>query len=162
MLRRGFTVAAVSCALLLASAGDASADLTAFIGFTPTPQNHAARGFAFGFGLLIVGFEFEYANITEDTLEGLPSLRTGSGNVLIQTPVAIHGVQLYGTTGAVGYRETLGTQQETHWGTNIGGGAKIRLVGPLRARLDYRVFRLRGAPVHHTYQRFYAGANLSF
>jgi hypothetical protein len=162
MFRPTFTVAAFSCALLLASARDASADVTAFIGITPTPQNHTARGFAFGFGLLVIGFEFEYATIVEDTIEGLPALRTGSGNVLVQTPVAIKGVQLYATTGGVAYRETLGTQQETHFGTNIGGGAKIRLAGPLRVRLDYRVFRLQGQPIHQTYQRFYAGANLSF
>ena len=162
MLRRGLPLAAVTCALLLASARDASADVTAFIGITPTPQNHTVRGFAFGFGLLVVGFEFEYANVAEDTVEGLPALRTGAGNVLVQTPVAIKGVQLYATTGGVAYRETLGTRQETHYGTNIGGGAKIRLAGPLRVRLDYRVFRLQGEPIHQTYQRFYAGANLSF
>ena len=162
MLRPRFAVVALACALFLASARAASADVTAFIGITPTPQNHTLRGFAFGFGLLIVGFEFEYADIVEDAVEGLPALRTGSGNVLVQTPVAIHGVQLYGTTGGVAYRETLGTRQETHYGTNIGGGAKIRLAGPLRVRLDYRVFRLQGEPLHQTYQRFYAGANLSF
>ena len=162
MLRRTFTVAALGCALLLASARDASADVTAFIGITTTPQNHTVRGFALGFGLLVVGFEFEYANVAEDTNEGLPALRTGAGNVLVQTPIPIYGVQLYGTTGGVGYRETLGTRQETSWGTNIGGGAKIRLAGPLRVRLDYRVFRLRGEPIHDTYHRFYAGANLSF
>ena len=136
--------------------------MTAFIGITPTPQNHTVRGFAFGFGLLIVGFEFEYANIVEDTDESLPALRTGAGNVLVQTPVAIYGVQLYGTAGVVGYRETLDLRQETSFGTNFGGGAKIRLAGPLRVRLDYRVFRLQGDPIHDTYHRFYAGANLSF
>ena len=157
-----FALVTLTCALFLASARTASADITAFIGITPTPQNHTVRGFAFGFGLLVVGFEFEYAGIVEDALEGLPALRTGSGNVLLQTPVAIHGVQLYGTTGGVAYRETLGTRQETHYGTNIGGGAKIRLAGPLRVRLDYRIFKLQGEPIHSTYQRFYAGANLSF
>jgi hypothetical protein len=162
MLRRALTLAFVTCALCLASPREASADVTAFIGITPTPENHTARGFAFGFGLLVVGFEFEYATITEDTVEGLPGLRTGSANVLFQTPIPIYGMQFYGTTGGVAYRERLGTQQETHFGTNIGGGAKIRLAGPLRVRLDYRVFRLQGEPIHQTYQRLYAGANLSF
>ena len=32
--------------------------------------------------------------------------------------------------------------QETGFGTNVGGGVKIDLVGPLRLRLDYRVFKL--------------------
>ncbi len=56
------------------------------------------------------------------------------------------------------YRERLVTRQETHFATNIGGGVKIRLVGPLRVRADYRVFRLQGDPLHETYQRFYVGA----
>jgi hypothetical protein len=140
----------------------AAADVTAFLGITPTPENRAARGFAFGFGLLVIGFEFEYANTVEDGLEGLPSLQTGAGNVLLQTPVEVSGVQLYATAGAGLYRERLLERQETSFATNVGGGAKIRLAGPLRLRLDYRVFRLQGDPLHQTYQRFYAGANLGF
>jgi hypothetical protein len=140
----------------------AAADLTAFIGITPTPENRALRGFAFGFGLLVIGFEFEYANAIEDAEELLPSLQTGSGNVLIQTPVEISGMQFYGTIGGGVYRERLIDRQETHFATNAGGGAKIRLAGPLRLRLDYRVLRLRGSPINQTYQRFYAGANIAF
>ena len=45
---------------------------------------------------------------------------------------------------------------------NNGGGVKIRLAGPLRARVDYRIFNLRGAPQHSTVQRVYAGLNLAF
>jgi hypothetical protein len=161
-MRARLTVVSMVCSLLLGSADTASADVTAFIGITPTPQNHALRGFAFGFGLVIVGFEFEYANAVEDAVDRLPSLQTGSGNLLVQTPVEIHGMQFYGTTGGGIYRERLGARQETHVGTNVGGGAKIRLAGPLRVRLDYRIFRLQGEPLHQTYQRFYAGANLSF
>ena len=29
---------------------------------------------------------------------------------------------------------------------NTGGGVKITLLGPLRVRVDYRVFTLRGEP----------------
>jgi hypothetical protein len=151
-------VAAVS--LLLPSR--AAADVTAFIGLTPTPENRAVRGVSFGFGLLVIGFEFEYANAVEDTEESLPSLQTGSGNVLVQTPVEISGIQLYATTGGGIYRERLIARQETHFSTNVGGGAKIRLAGPLRLRLDYRLFRLQGRPLHQTYQRVYAGVNLGF
>ena len=161
-MRSRFVVPWMVCGLLLGSASRASADVTAFLGITPTPQNHALRGFAFGFGLVIVGFEFEYASAVEDLVDGLPSLQTGSGNVLIQTPVDLFRTQFYGTTGGGIYRERLDERQETHVGTNVGGGAKIRLVGPLRVRLDYRIFRLQGEPLEKTYQRFYAGANLSF
>jgi hypothetical protein len=145
---------------VLASIAPASADVTAFLGISPTPETHTARGFAFGFGLLIVGFEFEYSNLTEDELELTPSLTTGSGNVLIQTPTP--GVSVYGTIGAGGYREGLLDRTETQFCTNVGGGAKIRLVGPLRVRVDYRVFKLAGEPFHDVYHRFYVGANLAF
>ena len=121
-----------------------------------------ARGFAVGFGLLVIGFEFEYANLSEDELEGIPGLRTGSGNVLLQTPIEVSGISFYGTVGGGMYQERLLLRQETHFASNIGGGVKIRLVGPLRVRTDYRVFRLQGDPLHETYQRFYVGGNLAF
>jgi hypothetical protein len=160
MRRILLSVAAV--VMVLAVPSRAAADITAFIGISPTPDTRAVRGVSLGFGLLIVGFEFEYANIVEDSLEGLPSLQTGSGNILIQTPIEVSGFQLYGTAGGGMYRERLLLQQETHFTTNVGGGAKIRLAGPLRLRLDYRLFRLNGSPLHSTYHRFYAGANLGF
>ena len=81
-------------------------------------------------------------------------------NGMIMTPTS--GVQLYATAGGGFYRERLLEQQETHFGTNVGGGAKITLVGPLRLRLDYRVFNLRGSPLHRSPHRFYAGANIAF
>jgi hypothetical protein len=160
-MRRTFVIIS-ALAGVLALPQPTFADVTAFIGISPTPESRAVRGFAFGFGLLIVGFEFEYSNTVEDELEGLPSLRTGSGNVLLQTPVEVSGVSLYGTVGGGLYRERLVETQETSFSSNIGGGAKIRLAGPLRVRVDYRVFRLQGDPLHQTYQRFYVGANLGF
>jgi hypothetical protein len=140
----------------------AAADITAFLGITPTPENHAVRGLAVGLGLLIIGFEGEYANVAENEDDLLPGLQTFSGNVLLQTPIEVSGVQLYATAGAGGYRERLLERQETHLASNLGGGAKIRLLGPLRVRVDYRVFRLQGDPLHQTYQRFYVGGNVSF
>jgi hypothetical protein len=152
----------MTVAFLATPATPAHADITAFLGLSPTPERHTVKGFSAGLSLIIVGFEFEYANLGEDTLERLPGLKTYSGNVLIQTPVEIKGTQFYGTAGAGGYQESLGTTDETHVGLNFGGGAKIRVLGPVRLRLDYRVFRLRGKPLNPTYQRFYAGANLAF
>lgn len=160
-MRRYLAIAGATLALL-AMPHQAAADITAFLGLTPTPENRAVRGAALGFGLLVLGFEFEYSSAVEDPLELLPALQTGSANVLIQTPVEISGMQFYGTVGGGVYRERLLTVQETHVSTNVGGGAKIRLAGPLRLRLDYRLFRLQGSPLYATYQRFYAGANLAF
>jgi opacity protein-like surface antigen len=152
----------IATALLLGVAAPAAADITAFLGVNPTPTNRATKGFGVGFGLLIVGFEFEYAHANEDLIEGSPSLRTVMFNGLVQTPVAIAGMQFYGTAGAGGYRETLNDKSETNVGINVGGGVKMSLIGPLRLRLDYRVTTLKGDARYPRPQRFYAGINLKF
>lgn len=155
---------ALACALagVLAAPSTAFADATAFIGSTTTPSNRLNRGFSIGAGLVIVGFEFEYANTNEEPDDLAPGLRTFMFNGLLQTPIPIAGMQFYGTAGGGVYRETLNEQSETHVGINVGGGIKLTLVGPLRLRFDYRVFTLRGEPRHSKPQRFYAGVNLKF
>jgi hypothetical protein len=140
----------------------AAADITAFIGSATSPSSRLARGVAIGGGFLVLGFEFEYADAVEDEDSGAPSLRTGMGNVLLQTPIAISGFQPYFTTGGGVYRERLGNDSSTDFGMNVGGGAKISLAGPLRVRVDYRVFTLRGSPRTSPVHRFYAGVNLNF
>ena len=161
-IRRASRVAIFLIVALLAAASPARADLTAFLGITPTPENRIARGFSGGLGLLIVAFEFEYTNTPEDDQDPLPGLRTWSGNVLVQTPIDLGGVQLYGTVGFGAYNEELRDHSESNTAVNLGGGGKVKLVGPLRLRLDYRVFNLQGSPLYETYHRFYAGANLRF
>ena len=153
-------VALLLLALLIPS--NARADITAFLGVNPTPVNRPVKGVAAGIGLLIVGFEFEYASTSDDLLQAAPRLRTYMGNGLVQTPFPIAGMQFYATAGGGVYRETLLEETETHVGINVGGGVKMTLVGPLRLRLDYRVFTLRGEPRHPKPQRFYAGLNLKF
>ena len=153
---------ALSLGLLLACVSPARADVTLFLGSNGTPEGRMSRGFAIGGGILVLGFEFEYSDTREVPEDGAPSLRTGMGNVLLQTPGSIAGFQPYFTTGFGGYRETLNDVSETHMGGNFGGGAKMRIAGPLRARFDYRLFRLRGEPLYPTVHRFYAGVNLNF
>jgi opacity protein-like surface antigen len=172
---------------LLVSVTPARADLTAFIGSSRLTKASAAvtsdgsdhgfrmnKGLAIGFSLVIVGFEFEWANSGDDdsACEARsdfrnfcsPSLTTGMANVLLQTPHGIMPVQVYGTAGAGLYRERFDLADENDYGvgTNVGGGVKIDVVGPLRLRLDYRVFKLANDAFHRTPQRFYAGANLAF
>lgn len=158
-LNRLFTVVPL---LAMLGVAPAYADATVFVGSTTTPANRTAKGFAVGAGLLIVAFEFEYSDSAEDMVELAPRLRSGMGNVLLQTPIPLAGIQFYVTTGGGGYRETFGARQETHIGVNTGGGVKISLLGPIRARLDYRVFKLQGEPLHSTVHRMYAGLNLKF
>ena len=160
-MKRLRLIAALLCALLIPS--DAFADITAFLGVNPTPVSRPVRGFAVGMGLLIVAFEFEYANSSDDLAQGAPGLKTYMGNVLLQTPFPIAGMQFYGTVGAGGYHESIeDLDSETHVGVNVGGGVKVNLAGPLRLRFDYRVFTLQGSPRYDKPQRFYAGINLKF
>jgi hypothetical protein len=157
------TRAAIAAILLLLLGPTlAFADLTGFVGANMTPANRFVRGVSAGAGLLIVGLEFEYANTLDDTKALAPGLTTGMGNVLLQTPFAILGVQPYATTGAGLYRERLGTLQHTGFAFNTGGGVKISLVGPIRLRVDYRVFKLRSGALHSPAHRIYAGLNLKF
>ena len=149
-------------AIVLAVPSPAAADLTAVLGTNPTPVNRVTTGFDVGFGLVIVGFEFEYGHTREDIEEFAPSLRTFMFNGLLQTPIPIAGMQFYGTDGAGGYRESFDEISETNVGINVGGGVKVSLAGPLRLRFDYRIFTLQGSPRYSKPQRFYAGLNLKF
>lgn len=141
----------------------AFADLTAFLGSNRTPSNRTVTGAALGISLLIVGFEFEYSATREDRAAHAPSLKTGMFNVVVQTPFGgLSGLQFYGTAGGGMYREQLDVREESSFGSNIGGGVKISLAGPLRLRFDYRLFSLRGNPLHRRPQRLYAGLNFAF
>jgi len=159
---RPVAIALLAVLAVGAAARPARADATAFLGAAATPANRQTQGFAVGIGVLVLGFEFEYARTVEDLAEAAPALTTGMGNVLLQTPFPLAGLQFYATAGAGAYRETLAARQETSVGVNTGGGVKITLAGPLRVRLDYRVFSLRGEALHPTVQRIYAGLNLAF
>ena len=160
MTTRLRTALLVLCGVLAPAV--AGADITAFLGVSPTPGLHLGRGAAAGAGFIVVAFEVEAAQILEQTADGEPALSTGMANILVQTPLEVSRMQFYGTAGAGLYRERLGTLQETNGAVNLGGGVKIGIVGPLKLRLDYRLVRLRGAPRHATWHRLYAGATLGF
>ncbi len=148
--------------LLLGIAAPARADVTAFIGANTTPANRQVRGASLGIGLLVIGFEGEYAFTPDDPRASAPSLKTGMGNVLLQTPGAFFGFQPYFTTGGGIYREVLGTHTSTGFGLNTGGGVKVNLIGPIRLRVDYRIFKLGTSALHSPAHRVYAGLNLKF
>ena len=155
-------VIVVAIVISAVSAATARADATVFLGANLSPSARQVRGGALGFGLLIIGFELEYAFTPDDPAAQAPSLKTGSGNVLLQTPIAFMGIQPYFTTGATLYRETLGTHQDTSAGFNTGGGVKISLLGPVRLRVDYRVLKLGSGALTSPAHRIYAGFNLKF
>jgi hypothetical protein len=148
--------------IVLAGARQAYADATLFIGANTSPANRMTRGFAVGAGLLIVGFEFEYANTTDDPATLAPALKVGTGNVLLQTPFPIFGIQPYFEMGGGVYSETLGVHQDTGFAAGTGGGAKISLLGPIRLRVDYRVLKLGSGALASPAHRIYAGLNIKF
>ena len=152
-------IAIVALGLLGAWPTAARADLTAFWGAATSPATRPARGFGIGVGLLVLGFEFEYATIREEDAKSAPGVTTGSFNLLVTTPSRN---QLYATIGGGGYREVLQGNAHNGLTSNLGIGAKIGLFGPVRLRLDYRVFALLGHPHTPAVQRFYAGFNLTF
>jgi opacity protein-like surface antigen len=155
----------IAAALLLGTASHAAADVTGFLGVNGTPVKRSVKGVAVGAGLLIAAFEVEYADTSEDVVLAGPRLRTVMFNGIAQTPFPIGGLQLYATLGGGFYKESFSNVpggSETSVANNVGGGAKISLAGPLRLRLDYRFFNLKGSPQHANVQRFYAGINLKF
>ena len=159
-IRRALAAAIVAAGL---TATPAFADATLFLGASTTPANRVVTGGSIGVSLLIVGFEFEYSHATEDQSASAPALTTGSVNALLQTPGDFAGFQPYVTAGIGVLRETLGSSHEdTSVGPNLGAGVKIALLGPLRLRVDYRVFRPGSGALYSPAHRFYAGLNLRF
>ena len=138
------------------------ADVTVFLGATPSPVNRGLTGAAVGFGLVIVGAEAEMTRWPADTRSGTSGLTTWSANGLLQTPGGISPVQLYATVGAGLYRETTGLTSRMSTALNTGGGLKVKVAGPIRLRLDYRLFRLQGTPQTAVLHRVYGGASLAF
>jgi Outer membrane protein beta-barrel domain len=153
------TLATVSV-LVLSLAPSARADVTAFLGANTTPANRQVRGGALGTGLLIIGFEVEFAFTPDDPTAAAPSLKTGMGNLLLQAP--FQDFQPYITSGVGIFNESLGTHSETNFGSNVGGGVKIGLAGPVRLRVDYRAFKLGSGALNSPAHRIYLGLNLKF
>jgi hypothetical protein len=140
----------------------ACANTTAFLGTNMTPSNRRTLGVAGGADVSIVGVEFEYAATSSDALAGAPSLKTGMLNGSLQTPMAIHGFQPYFAVGTGIYRERLENRTDTGIASNIGGGVRLTLAGPLKLRMDYRRFQLGSDALSSPAHRIYAGLNLSF
>lgn len=158
-MKRTLLVAALALTGLLARPCPAAADVTFFLGTNATPEFRMARGVSAGINMLVVGFEFDYSYTKGNEETGVPGLQTGMMNVLVMTPTK---TQVYFTAGAGGFREWTGSVSETNWGTNLGGGVKLSVLGPLKLRLDYRIFALRGQVRYKNPQRFYVGVTIPF
>ena len=162
MLRQRWRAVVLAAAVWMASPHDARADITAFLGVNGSPESRAVFGASAGVTFVVFGLEGEYASTQESLEDAAPRLRTYMANGFVQNPIPISGMTFYAIAGAGVYRETLLDESQTSLATNIGGGVKIALAGPLQLRLDYRVFVLQGDAVATKPQRLYAGVNLKF
>ena len=139
----------------------AVADLTVFAGSTSSPARRPAFGAALGLSLAILGVEVEYSATRESVDAWAPALTTGSFNLLLQTP-GIGRFQFYGTTGAGVYQTRRLGARNLGVITNVGGGVKLAIGGPVRVRIDYRISKLGGEALGSAPRRLYAGLNLAF
>jgi|SRR5579862_5920969 len=161
-MKRLVVSALAAVAALVATPAPAAADGTAFLGLSPTSNARSASGAALGFKFIFLDFEFEYAHMTEGLASNTPGFSSGMFNIALETPTK---TKIYLTAGGGLTHENLGAATRWGVGTDIGGGVKLPLAGPIRLRLDYRVFTLHNgipsAPNKMQY-RFYAGLNVAF
>ena len=156
-MRKRFALMCFLCCLFIGNT--ASADVTGFVGANQTPSTRTVRGLALSFSLFFVGLEFEFSDTQENLKENAPGLRTGMFNLEFQSP-QITRLVFYGTLGGGIYQERLSEHRTTNFGSNLGGGVKIPLGGPLGLRIDHRIFLLQGTPLIKRPQRTYLGLNL--
>ena len=145
-------------------------DVTVFVGHTVSFTPPTIGG-AFGGGTPIVRFEVELAATPGAGTPTRPSGGCICVNVLLQSPREFHAVQYYGIGGFRLYGETFGGAGGSGEviARNIGAGGKIKLLGQLRLRFDYRVFLLGdtadatpGLALRRHPQRVVAGINYVF
>jgi hypothetical protein len=143
------------------AASSQAAGITAFLQGA-VPGSRGGIGFALGVSVIteIITLEGEYSRAREK--EESPSLTVWSGSVLLISPIEIVRLRPYFATGFGFYRQSLGTASETSFATLPGFGVFLRLGGPLHARVDYRVIKLRGEPLQGGQRRYYAGMTFRF
>ena len=61
-----------------------------------------------------------------------------------------------------GQKELDSASQSKAISVDLGGGVKMDLAGPLRLRVDYRVFKQGGGALYSPAHRIYAGLNVKF
>jgi len=143
----------LSASAAVAQTPTAPVNLTAFAGAAMAPDAHAVSGIGVGVRPQPgpVSIEFEYSGRRIDRTRSVPSIVTFAGNFLVQVPVRQSRFELYAAFGVGFYilqpDHQSGEDSDSAW--NFGGGAKVTLAGPLKLRMDYRVFRLAPIPDRH-------------
>lgn len=163
VLHQALLVAGLTLGLIL-GASPARADLTVFGGFSSPSLPRPTIGFSLDFLCRMVCLEAEWAR----TAGGNASryVATTGLNVFVNFPATVNGVQWYATGGFGTYSQSSTRGYPT--AKNIGVGTKLPLVGPLKVRLDYRVYfvnldetQSRPASSFHSH-RVTSGLSLAF
>jgi hypothetical protein len=130
-------------ALVLMNPVSARADATVLVGLTLVDALRPSYGFSFGYRPSAVGFEIEYLSTLGQTTPGDYSAGGIFGSLIVQ-PVTISNVQIFAVGGVGVWGEGFAGGKRTGVlnARNVGGGVLVALAGPLRLRLDYRLFLL--------------------
>lgn len=118
----------------------------------------------------VLGLELDYVRTTGDRVPGRSYISIFGGSLLVQSNVIARRLQIYGAGGGGLYGEAYidGPGSGEVGCLNIGGGVKITAAGPLKIRVDYRLFFLGDSPdsslehIHRHPQRVVAGVGLAF
>ena len=163
--------AALMVVLLAGIAAPAAAEGTLLFGLQTTSAPHPTVGVAWGRWPGTVGFELEYAGSIGKKSPSAPAVATITVNALVRTPLRVHGCQVYALGGFGVYGEVTsdGRGSGEVGARDIGGGTTIPIGGPLKLRLDYRVYFLGraddaspGSPISRHPQRLAAAISLAF
>lgn len=169
-MRRLLSGAAWLVALVLMNPLSARADATVLVGLMSVDALRPSFGFSFGYRPSAVGFEIEYLSTLGPTTPGHFSAGGIFASVIVQ-PVTISNVQVFaiGGFGIWGEGFSGGKGTGVLDAKNVGGGVLVALAGPMRLRLDYRLFLLGEveevgsiAPRRKHPQRIAAGLHFAF
>ena len=146
----GFWLLASALIGLLATAGPASADATVYAGAVTGGGSRSVVGGAIGFFPretgAVIGFEIDHMRTIGGVTPSRPRIESSGGALLVQVYVVPRRFQAYGALGGGVFSQDGGDQTAAGIAANFGGGIKITLAGPLRIRLDYRLFVLSQNP----------------
>ena len=136
---RRLLIAAWLLALVLVNPVSASADATFLVGLTSVEGLRPSFAWSFGYRPSAVGVEVEYLT----TRPGDYSAGGIFGSVIV-VPMTIAKAQIFfvGGVGVWGEGFDEGKRTGVLSAVNVGGGVLVGLAGPLKLRLDYRLFRL--------------------
>ena len=153
---------ALAIVLSAACAAPARADATAFLGANLSPANRQVNGVSAGVSLVIVGLSSSMRNATDDQGGRARRSRPGWATCCCRRRSPSPASSRTSPSAAACITKP-GTRIATPaFGMNTGGGVKISLVGPIRLRVDYRVFKLGSGALNTPAHRIYAGLNLKF